>query len=175
MQPGGVAEVIRNLPGRRVEVSPGSFVAPSAELIGQVRLAEGASVWFGAVVRADLAPVTIGRCTNIQDGCVVHVDLDYPTEIGDYVTVGHRAVLHGCRLADRVLVGMGAVVLNGASVGEGALIGAGAVVPPGTVIPPYALAVGVPARVVRDLGEDNAVRQQEWAQGYRCLWEDNYR
>lgn len=167
--------MIRELSGRRAEVAPGSFIAPTAELIGQVRVGEGASVWFGAVVRADLAPITIGRCSNIQDGCVVHCDVGYPTEIGDYVTVGHRAVLHGCRLGDRVLVGMGAVILNGASVGEGALVGAGAVVPPDTVIPPYALAVGVPARVVRDLGEENAARQQQWAEGYRRLWEDNYR
>ncbi|MDP2871523.1 MAG: gamma carbonic anhydrase family protein [Bacillota bacterium] len=167
--------MIRELTGRRAEIAPDCFVATTAELIGQVRLAEGASVWFGAVMRADLAPITVGRSSNIQDGCVVHVDAGYPTEIGDYVTVGHRAVLHGCRLGDRVLVGMGAVVLNGASVGEGALIGAGAVVPPDTVIPPFALAVGIPARVVRDLGAENAARQQEWAEGYRRLWEDNYR
>jgi carbonic anhydrase/acetyltransferase-like protein (isoleucine patch superfamily) len=167
--------MLHELPGRKPEVSPGCFVAPSAELIGQVSLAEGSSVWFGAVVRADLAAVSVGRCSNIQDGCVVHCDLGYPTEIGDYVTVGHRAVLHGCRIADRVLVGMGAVILNGASVGEGALIGAGAVVPPDAVIPPGALAVGIPARVVRDLGAQNAARQQEWAEGYRKLWEDNYR
>jgi carbonic anhydrase/acetyltransferase-like protein (isoleucine patch superfamily) len=167
--------MIRELPGRRAQVAPGTFIAPTAELIGQVQVAEGASVWFGAVVRADLAPITIGRSSNIQDGCVVHCDLGYPTEIGDYVTVGHRAVLHGCRLGDRVLVGMGAVILNGASVGEGALVGAGAVVPPDAVIPPYALAVGVPARVVRDLGEENAAKQQAWAEGYRRLWEENYK
>lgn len=161
--------------GRRPEVHPGAWVADSADVIGQVRMAEGASVWFGAVVRADLNTITIGRSSNVQDGAVIHVDRGRPTTIGDYVTVGHRAVLHCCTVHHRALVGMGAVVLDGAVIGEGALVGAGAVVAPGTEVPPGALVLGTPAKVVRDLGPQNAAKQQEWAERYRRLWEENYR
>jgi carbonic anhydrase/acetyltransferase-like protein (isoleucine patch superfamily) len=168
--------MIRELSGgRRPEVDARAWVADSADLIGQVRMAEGASVWFGAVVRADLNTVTIGKSSNVQDGAVIHVDRERPTVVGDYVTIGHRAVLHCCRVCDRALVGMGAVVLDGAVVGEGALVGAGAVVAPGTEVPPGALVLGMPGRVVRDLGPENAVKQQQWAERYRRLWEDNYR
>ena len=167
--------MIGEVKGRRPEIPADAWVAPSADVIGRVKIGPGSSVWFGAVVRGDVNEITIGRSTNVQDGCVVHVDRGHPTEIGDYVTIGHRAVVHSCTIGDRVLIGMGAIVLDGARIGDGALIGAGAVVTPGTEIPPGALALGAPARVVRDLGPDNAAKQQEWAEGYQKLWEDNYR
>jgi carbonic anhydrase/acetyltransferase-like protein (isoleucine patch superfamily) len=140
-----------------------------------VRVGAGSSIWFGAVIRGDVADIDIGQCTNIQDGAIVHADTAFPTEIGDYVTVGHRAVLHGCRIGSRVLVGMGAIVMDGAVVGEGALIGAGAVVTPGTQVPPGVLVLGTPGRPVRELGPENAAHQQAWAERYRSLWETNYR
>jgi len=167
--------MLHELKGVRPQVHVDSWVADSAEVIGEVTIEPGASIWFGAVVRGDLGPITIGRSTNIQDGCVVHVDLGHPTAIGDYVTVGHRAVLHGCTIGDRVLVGMGAVVMNGAVIGEAALIGAGAVVTPDTEVPPGALVLGSPGRVIRDLGPGNAAKQQEWAEDYQRLWETKYR
>ncbi len=167
--------MIRELRGRRPRISPEAFVADSADVIGDVTLEPGASVWFRAVVRADLGPVSIGRGTNIQDGCVVHVDRRFPTTIGDYVTVGHGAVIHGSTIGNCVLVGMGAVILDGAKIGDGALIGAGAVVTPGAEIPPNALVLGTPGKVVRDLGADNAAKQRQWAIDYQRLWEENYR
>ncbi len=167
--------MIRELKGRKPRVSPEAFVAESADVIGDVTLSAGASVWFGAVVRADLGPVTIGRSTNIQDGCVVHVDRRFPTTIGDYVTIGHGAVVHGSTIGDCVLIGMGAVILDGAKIGDGALIGAGAVVTPGADIPANALVLGTPGKVTRDLGPENAAKQQQWALDYQRLWEDDYR
>lgn len=116
-------------------------------ITGQVRLARDVSVWHYAVIRGDEAPISIGRGTNIQDGCVLHADAAYPLSIGSGVTVGHRAVVHGCRVEDDVLIGMGAIVLNGAHIGAGSIIGAGAVVLEGADIPPRSLVVGVPAKV----------------------------
>lgn len=167
--------MIRSLTGKAPVLEDGVFLAPSADVIGDVKIGTGSSVWFGAVVRGDMAPVRIGSNSNVQDGCVVHTDTGLPALIGDYVTIGHRAVAHGCQIRDRALIGMGAVILNGAVVGEAAVVGAGAVVPEGAEIPANALAVGVPARVVRDLGPDNPARRQAHAEEYRRLWEDNYR
>jgi carbonic anhydrase/acetyltransferase-like protein (isoleucine patch superfamily) len=100
-------------------IHPDAFIAPGAQVMGKVSLGEGSSVWFGSILRADIAPITIGRFTNIQDGCVLHVSANFPLVVGDYVSVGHRAVLHGCHIANGVLVGIGAVVLDGAKIGEG--------------------------------------------------------
>jgi len=167
--------LLHQLSGRCPQISERAFVAPSADVIGAVKVDEGASIWFGAVLRADLAPITIGRSSNVQDGCVIHVELEHPTTIGDFVTVGHGAVIHGSTIGNRVLIGMGAIILNGARIGDGALIGAGAVVTPGTDVPPNAMVLGTPGKVVRDLGPDNAAKQQVWAEDYQRLWEDNYR
>ena len=126
------------------------FVAENATVIGDVRLADDVSVWFGAVVRADRDTITVGSGSNIQDNAVVHTTPGFPVTIGTGVSVGHGAILHGCTIHDRVLVGMGAVVLNGAVVGEGSIIGAGAVVTEGREIPPNSLVLGVPGKVVRE-------------------------
>lgn len=133
-------------------LGPDVFIADTARVIGRVTLGAGTSVWFGTVVRGDVHDITVGARTNLQDLTLVHVTTGrYATAIGDDVTVGHRAVLHGCRIGNRVLVGMGAIVMDGATVGDEAMVGAGALVTPGTVIPPGMLALGSPAKVVRPL------------------------
>ncbi len=137
--------------GRTPEVHEQAWVAPTATLIGGVRLAADSSVWFGAVLRADSDDITIGAQSNLQDGVVVHVDAGFPARVGDRVTVGHGAVLHGCTVADDCLVGMGATLLNGVTVGRGSLVAAGAVLLEGTVVPPGSLVAGVPGKVRRDL------------------------
>lgn len=126
------------------------FIAENATVIGDVTLADDVSIWFGAVVRADRDTITVKAGSNIQDNAVVHTTPGFPVTIGAEVSVGHGAILHGCTIRDRVLVGMGAVVLNGAVVGEGSIIGAGAVVTEGKEIPPNSLVLGVPGKVVRE-------------------------
>src|SRR5699024_6964006 len=143
-----------------------AFVAPNATLVGQVSLAESASVFYGAVLRGDMDSITIGERSNIQDGCVVHTDAGFPAVVGAGVSVGHRAVLHGCTVEDDCLIGMGAVVLNGAVVGAGSLVAAGAVVTEGMQIPPGSLVAGVPAKVRKELDEDGIEALRENARIY---------
>lgn len=138
---------------RRPEIDPTAWVAPGSTVIGSVRLAADASVWYGSVLRGDTEQITVGAGSNIQDGCVVHADPGFPATVGAGVSVGHRVVLHGCSVRDGALVGMGAVVLNGAVIGAGSLVAAGAVVLAGTVVPPGSLVAGVPAKVRRELTE----------------------
>lgn len=135
-------------------LEPDSWVAPSADLIGDVRLSAGASVWFGAVIRADNTPIKIGEQTNIQDCAVGHSDPGAPLSVGNRVTVGHQAILHGCTIADDCLVGMGAKILNGAVLGPYCLVGAGALITEGKTFDGGSLIVGVPARVVRPLSDE---------------------
>lgn len=139
---------------RRPDIDPAAWVAPGCAIIGSVRLAPGASVWYGCVLRGDTESITVGAGSNIQDGCVVHADPGFPTAVGSGVSVGHRAVLHGCTIEGDVLIGMGALVLNGARIGSGSLVAAGAVVLQGIVIPPGSLVAGLPARVRRELSEE---------------------
>lgn len=139
---------------RRPRIHETAYVAPGAVVAGDVELASGVSVWFSSVVRSELAQIRIGADSNLQDGTVVHADPEFPTTVGERVTVGHRAILHGCTVEDDALIGMGAVVLNGATVGRGAVVAAGAVVREGTEVPPMTLAVGVPAKILeRDVPE----------------------
>lgn len=132
-------------------VSDDYYVAPTAAVIGSVVLGHQASVWFSAVVRGDNALITIGDRSNIQDGCVLHVDPGQPLVIGPNVTVGHKAMLHGCEICEGSLIGINAVLLNGARVGPSSIVGAGSLVPEGKQIPPGVLALGSPARIVREL------------------------
>ncbi|MDD1661971.1 MAG: gamma carbonic anhydrase family protein [Methanomicrobiales archaeon] len=127
------------------------FVAPTATVTGDVTLGEETGIWFGAVLRGDRDRIEIGACSNVQDNAVVHTSSGYPARIGREVSVGHGAILHGCTIGDRVLVGMGAIVMNGAVVGEDSIIAAGAVVTEGTVIPPGSVVMGVPAKVVKEI------------------------
>jgi carbonic anhydrase/acetyltransferase-like protein (isoleucine patch superfamily) len=128
-----------------------AYVASNATIVGEVRIGAEASVWFGCVLRGDNEPITIGSRTNVQDLTVIHTDEGIPCTLGMGVTVGHRAVLHGAAIADGALIGIGAIVLNGATIGKEALIGAGTVVTEGQIIPPRHMALGVPAKVVREL------------------------
>jgi carbonic anhydrase/acetyltransferase-like protein (isoleucine patch superfamily) len=146
--------VIRALDGHEPELSPGAFVHEAAEVIGRVRIGDGASVWPRAVIRGDTEEISVGDGTNVQDGSVLHADPGFPCRLGDRVTVGHLAVVHGCTIEDGSMVGMGAIVMNGAVVGAGSIVGAGAVVPEGVRIPPGSMALGVPARVVRATTDD---------------------
>jgi carbonic anhydrase/acetyltransferase-like protein (isoleucine patch superfamily) len=130
------------------------WIAPSAELIGDARLGDRTSVWFGAVIRADNTPILVGARTNIQEGAMLHSDPGSPLTVGEGCTVGHHAILHGCTIGADVLVGMGATILNGAVIGDGCLIGAGALVTEGKTFPPDTLIVGSPARAVRTLGPE---------------------
>ncbi len=135
-------------------VAEDTFLAPGACLIGRVRVGRRSSIWYNAVVRGDMDSVIIGAETNIQDNATIHVDRGAPVRIGDRVTVGHNAVLHGCTVEDEVLVGMGAIILNGAVIGRSSIIGAGTLVASGKIIPPRSLVIGIPGRVVRELAGD---------------------
>lgn len=132
-------------------IDPDSWVAPGADVIGDAHLAAGASVWFRAVIRADNTPIRVGTRSNIQEGAMLHSDPGSPLTIGEDCTVGHHAILHGCTLGDRVLVGMGAIILNRAVIGDDCLIGAGALVTEGKTFPPGSLIVGSPARAIREV------------------------
>ena len=164
--------------GLQPRIAPDAWVAPSADLIGDVQLAELASVWFGAVIRADNTPILIGARTNVQDGAVLHSDPGAPCTLGEDVTVGHHAILHGCTIGNRTLIGMGATILNRAVIGEECLVGAGALITEGKTFPPGHLIVGSPARATRPLDDMQkamlkasaalyAAKQRDYAQGLR--------
>jgi carbonic anhydrase/acetyltransferase-like protein (isoleucine patch superfamily) len=136
-----------------VSIHPSAFIHPAAFVCGDVTLGARASVWPGAVIRADSAPITIGESSNVQDGVVIHVDPGLPCTIGARVAIGHRAVVHGATVEDDCLIAMGAIVLNRVVVGRGSLVGAGAVCSEGLVIPPNSLVLGVPGRIVRSADE----------------------
>ncbi len=167
---------------RRPQIHPTAYIAPTATVVGDVAVAQEASVWFGCVLRAEEAPIVIGPRSNVQDLTVIHTDPGLGCRLGAGVTVGHRAVLHGATVGDGALIGIGAIILNGAVVGEEAIVGAGAVVTEGTVIPPRTLALGLPARVVRELREEDLARLRaaaawyvEQARVYRAKEEENER
>lgn len=150
------------------------YVAPGAQVIGQVVMAEDVSIWFNAVLRADNEPITLGKGSNVQDGCVFHVDPGFPLTIGENVTVGHMALLHGCTVGDGTLVGMGAVVLNGARIGKDCVIGANALVTEGKEIPDRSLVMGQPGKVVRTLDDEALKGFYMAAASYRTR-KDQYR
>ncbi len=127
------------------------FIAANATIVGDVTLGSDTTVWYSATLRGDMAPITIGRGTNVQDNAVIHVNNGMPTHLGENITVGHGAILHACTIGSGTLVGMGAIVLDGATVGEDSLVAAGAVVPPNKSYPPRSLLMGSPAKVVREL------------------------
>jgi carbonic anhydrase/acetyltransferase-like protein (isoleucine patch superfamily) len=136
------------------QVADGAWVASNATLVGSVVIGEGASIWYGAVLRADNEPITIGARSNVQDNCAFHVDKGQPVLLGEGVSVGHGAVIHGATVGDDVLIGMGAIIMNGAVIGNESLIAAGALVSEGVVIPPRSLVAGVPGKVRRELSDE---------------------
>jgi carbonic anhydrase/acetyltransferase-like protein (isoleucine patch superfamily) len=144
--------------GNEPQISPSAWLAPNATVVGDAHIAADASVYFGAVVRADMAPVRLGAGSNLQDNVVVHTDTGFPALIGSGVSVGHAAVVHGCTVEDDCLIGMHATVLNGAVVGRGSLVAAGTVILEGTTIPPRSLVAGVPGKVRRQLSDEEFER-----------------
>ncbi|CDF58334.1 gamma carbonic anhydrase family protein [Thermobrachium celere] len=166
--------MIRNYFEKLPKIAQDVFVAESADIIGDVEVKEGSSIWYRAVLRGDINKILIGKCVNIQDGCVLHSDRNAPTIIGDFVTIGHNAIVHGAVVKDRCLIGMGAVILNGAVIGEDCIIAAGSVVTQGKEIPPRSLVMGTPAKVVRELTDEeiesikkSAIHYKELAEAYR--------
>ena len=148
------------------ELAPDAWVADSAQVIGRVRMAQGSSVWYGAVLRGDNDWITLGVRCNIQDGSVLHTDPGFPLTLGEDVTVGHQVMLHGCTIGDGALIGIQAVVLNGAKIGKNCLVGAGAVVTEGKEFPDNSLILGSPAKVVRELSPEQASRMRMAALHY---------
>ena len=154
------------LAGQRPTLAPSAWVAPSADLIADVVLGDEANIWFGAVVRADNTTIDIGARTNVQEGAMLHSDPGAPLTIGEDCTIGHHAILHGCTIGDRVLIGMGAIVLNRAVIAAECIVGAGALVTEGKTFPPGSLIVGSPARAVRELDETQRAMLRVSAQHY---------
>ena len=146
------------------------WIAPTATVIGKVKVGDGVGIWFGAAVRGDGEPIVIGPNSNLQENVVVHTDPGFPVTMGAGCTIGHRAILHGCTLGDNVLIGMGAIVLNGARIGDNALIGAGALVPEGKEIPAGSLVLGLPGKVVRQLAPDEIAGNRASAIHYVANW-----
>lgn len=142
------------------------FIAPGAHIIGDVRIGSHASIWYNCVLRGDINFIQIGERTNIQDGSILHLENDRPCVVGNDVTVGHRALLHGCRIDDGVLIGMGAIILNGAHIKKGAVIGAGAVVKENMIVQAYEMVVGVPGRVVKKMPPSRLDENIKWAEKY---------
>jgi carbonic anhydrase/acetyltransferase-like protein (isoleucine patch superfamily) len=150
-------------------IDPSVFIARGAQIIGDVRLAEGSSIWYNVVLRGDINYVEVGPYSNIQDGSVLHVVNDRPCVIKENVTVGHGAILHACTVEPECLIGMGAIILTGAVIGRGSTIAAGALIPENSIVEPFSLMVGVPARLLRTLDEQSAQTNRKWAAKYTGL------
>ncbi len=159
--------MIYSFDGKGPKIAKSAFVAESADIIGDVEIHEGASIWFGAVLRGDEGKIEIGENSNVQDNATVHNN----TKLGKNVTVGHNAIVHGCEIADNCLIGMGATVLDGARIGEGSLVGAGALVTGGKEFPPKSLILGAPAKLVRELTDDDVAGNIKNAEEYVRLTE----
>ncbi len=151
------------------EVSEDTFLAPGCKIIGDVTIKSGSSIWYNAVLRGDIAAINIGENSNIQENCSLHVDHNTPLNIGNNVTVGHGVVLHGCRIKDNCLIGMGATILNDALIGKNSIIGAGALIPEGKEIPPGSLVIGIPGKVIRELSETEINKLEDHAKDYANL------
>lgn len=145
---------------------PSVFVAPGAQVIGDVTIGNNSSIWYNAVVRGDIREIQIGCNTNIQDGSILHVGNEHPCIVGDNCTVGHHVNLHGCLVEEACLIGIGAIILSGAVIGRGSVIAAGAVVREGQIVPPGSMIAGVPGKNIKDLGETAIDTHREWAQKY---------
>jgi carbonic anhydrase/acetyltransferase-like protein (isoleucine patch superfamily) len=163
----GSGAVVAAVGGHRPQIAAGVFLAPTAVVAGWVRIGAGSSVWYGSVLRGEDAEVVLGAACNVQDGAILHADPGYPCLLGDRVSLGHRAIVHGARVADDVLVGMGAVVLNGVRIASWSLVAAGAVLRPGLHVPEGVLVAGVPAKVVRATTEEERELIRYTSSAYR--------
>lgn len=151
---------------KKPTLGDGVFIAPSATVIGDVRLGAGSSVWYGAVLRGDINFISIGEGTNLQDGVIGHLADDFPLEVGNFVTIGHGAVIHACVIEDECLIGMNATVLDGAHVGRQSIVAAGAVVPQGMQVPEGSLVAGIPATTRKALSPERRKGLRKWAEKY---------
>ena len=165
--------MIKEFEGNQPVLDPKTFIADRAVLIGKITIKEYSSVWYNAVLRGDVNRIEIGRYCSVQDGSVFHAGYNFPTVLGDFVMVGHNAVLHGCTIEDHCLIGMGAIIMNGAVIGKGSIIASGAVVTENQEIPPHSLVVGIPGKVIKSIPEkwDNIHSQ---AVKYKTLWTERY-
>jgi len=159
--------------GLKPKIGKNVFIAPTATIIGNVEIADGASIWYGTVIRGDTSYIKVGRNSNIQDNCTVHTEADAPVIIGAHVTIGHNAVIHGCTIADRVLIGIGAIILNGAAIQTGAIVAAGSLIKQGQRVEPNCLVVGSPAAVKKKLTERDAELISKPITSYRKLAEEH--
>lgn len=155
-----------SLEGISVQIEGEVFIAPTATLIGNVLLKDKASVWWGAVLRGDYERITIGERTNIQDNCIVHMDADFPVTLGNQVTVGHKAVLHGCTIGNNALIGINSVIMNDVVVGDDCLIGSNTLLTEGKQIPPRSLVVGSPGKIIRELNDEEVAEITEFSDRY---------
>ena len=162
--------MIRDLQGIQPKVHQDAFVADSADVLGDVNIGQGTSIWYSAVVRGDIENITIGKYSNIQDNASVHTETDIPTKIGDYTVVGHNAIVHGARVGNNCLIGMNATVLNNVVIGDNCIIGAGSVVTEGKVIPDKSLVMRTPGKVVRQVTEEEIQGIKANALRYNDLW-----
>ena len=160
---------LRRYLGRQPAIHPTAFVAQGAVIIGDVTLGEGSSVWYNSVLRADINSIRIGPQSNVQDGSVIHLADDYGVTVGELVTIGHKAMIHACTIADEALIGMGAIILDGAEIGARSIIGAGALVTQYKKIPEGSLVMGSPAKVVRQLDQEEQQSIKHWAEKYAEL------
>ncbi len=161
--------MIKSFAGKTPVIDESVFVAENAAIIGDVTIGKGSSIWYSAVLRGDMCAITIGENSNIQDNATVHVGMKDSTVIGNGVTVGHNALVHGAKIGDNALIGMGSVVLDGAVIGENSIVAAGAVVTSNTVVPPNSLVAGVPATVVKELSPQQIMGNKMNAMGYTTL------
>lgn len=170
----GDCKMIKILKDKKPNIDKDAFVAESAYVIGNVTLGEGSSIWYGAVARGDIAPITIGKFSNIQDNATVHVETSIPTFIGDYTVVGHNAIVHGCTVGNNCLIGMGSIILNGAVIGDNCIIGAGSMVTENKTIPPNSMVIGIPGKVVRQVTEEEVAKIKKNALRYNELWRNEH-
>lgn len=162
--------MIRKLKGIEPKVHNDTFIADTALVIGDVNIGEGASIWYGAVLRGDIENITIGKFSNIQDNVTVHTEMDIPTKVGDYTVIGHNAIVHGCTIGDNCLIGMGAIIMNRAVIGDNCIIGAGTVITEGKNIPPNSLVMGIPGKVVRQVTDEEIEAIRKNALRYNRLY-----
>ncbi len=161
--------MLYNFQGKEPRIPDTVYLGPGCRIIGQVKIEKDASIWPNAVLRGDLASIHIGQASNVQDNCTLHVERGQDLIIGDRVTIGHGAILHGCTIGDESLVGMGAIILNGAEIGAGCLIAAGTLIPEGKKIPPGKLIMGNPGKIIRDLEAEERTGLKKSAEGYQKL------
>lgn len=165
--------MIKEFEGIKPIIDNKTYIADGTHIIGKVTIKEFSSIWFNTVVRGDVNFIEIGRYTNVQDNSVVHVSNEYPTIIGDYVTIGHNATVHSCKIEDHCLIGMGSIILDGAVIGRGSIVAAGAVVKKNQVIPPFSIVAGIPAKVIKTMPEDiDKIHSQ--ALKYKDVWSIRY-